>query len=206
MYVNTETIGLISGLLTVVSVIPYSIRTYQRKIHPNLTSWSLWTIIGLALLLTYKSSGAKANIWPAIFGFTNPLLVLIIMVRQKNGQWERVSKTEIACIVLCFLSLGIYLVVHESRELVQYALYIAIIADACAAIPTIVYVWKTPEGERPFAWSLFAVAYGMAIFAITEHTFANYALPVYMFAGGMFITIPLVLHRWRRKAPLSEWI
>jgi len=75
---NVETIGLISGLLTIASVIPYSIRTYQRKIHPNLTSWALWTAIGLALLLTYKSSGAKANIWPAIFFVANAVIIWVI--------------------------------------------------------------------------------------------------------------------------------
>lgn len=203
---DTETIGLISGLLVVVSGITYGIRTYEKKIHPNLTSWSLWTILGLVLLLTYRSSGAKENVWPAIFGFTNPLLVLIIMIVQRNGQWERLNKTEVACIVFGLLSLGLWAVVRESRDLSSYALYLAIIADACAAIPTIAYVWRTPEGERPFAWGLFAIAYGMAVFAITEHTFANYALPVYMFIGGTSITIPLILHRWKRKVPLSEWI
>ena len=203
---NVETIGLISGLLTIASVIPYSIRTYQRKIHPNLTSWALWTAIGLALLLTYKSSGAKANIWPAIFGFTNPLLVLIIMIRQKIGQWEKLSKTEIACIVLGISSLILWLIVRENRVLSSYALYLAIFADACAAIPTIVYVWKSPQGERPFAWSLYAFGYGLAIFAITEQTFANYILPVYMFTGGMLITIPLVRYRLRKLDPLSEYI
>ncbi|MEK7209134.1 MAG: hypothetical protein AAB677_02655, partial [Patescibacteria group bacterium] len=79
---SAETIGLTSGLLVVASVIPYSIRTYQGKVQPNLTSWSLWTLIGLALLLTYKSSGAEANVWPAVFGFTNPLLITIIVLRR----------------------------------------------------------------------------------------------------------------------------
>lgn len=202
---SAETIGLISGLLVIISVIPYSIRTYQRKIRPNLTSWSLWTLIGLALLLTYKSSGAEANIWPAVFGFTNPLLITILVLRQHGG-WTKPNRIEIACLAFGLISLGLWACVHESRELSQYALYLAIIADGCAAVPTIVFVWTQPHGDRPFAWAFFAVGYGLAIFAITDHTFANYALPVYMFFGALSITLPLALYRWRKKSPLSEWV
>lgn len=202
---NAEIIGLVSGLLVIISAIPYSIRIYQGKIQPNLTSWSLWSFIGLALLLTYKSSGAQANIWPAVFGFISPVLITALVLRQ-HGDWAKPNRIEIACIVFSLLSLGLWLRVHESKELSQYALYLAIIADACAAIPTIIFVWTQPNSDRPLAWTFYAVGYGLAIFAITEHTFANYILPLYMFFGALSIALPLTLCRWRNKTPLSEWI
>lgn len=202
---SAETIGLVSGLLVVASVIPYSIRTYQGKVQPNLTSWSLWTLIGLALLLTYKSSGAEANVWPAVFGFTNPLLITLLVLKQHGG-WTKPNRFEMACLVFGLLSLGLWLGVRENKEMAQYALYLGIVADLFAAIPTIVFVWEHPNGDRPFAWTLYAVGYGLAIFAITDHTFANYALPLYMLFGSLSIAFPLVLYRWRHKAPLSEWV
>jgi len=201
---SAELFGMLSGGLVVISIIPYSIRTYQGKIHPNLTSWSLWTVIGLALLLTYKSSGAEANVWPAMFGFTNPLLVTILAARRM-GEWAKLNKVEVACMVFGLMALVLWLIVHQDRGLVQYALYLAIIADACAAIPTIVFVWTQPDGDRPFAWGLFAVGYGLAFFAITEHTFANYVLPAYMTVGSFSVTVPLALYRMRQKVPLREW-
>lgn len=202
---SAETIGMASGLLVAISVVPYSIRTYQGKIRPILTTWSLWTLIGLAILLTYKSSGAEANVWPAIFGFTNPLVITAIVV-WRHGEWTRPNRTEIACLVLGLLSIGLWLWVRESRELSQYALYLAIVADLFAATPTIMAVWMQPDSDRPFAWVLFTVGYGMTIFAITEHTFANYSLPLYMSLGALSISSPLVLYRWRHKIALSEWI
>ena len=113
---SAEIIGLISGLLVIISAIPYVIRIYQGKIQPNLTSWSLWSFIGLALLLTYKSSGAQANIWPAVFGFISPVLITALVLRQHGG-WAKPNKIEIACIVFSLLSLGLWLKVHESKEL-----------------------------------------------------------------------------------------
>jgi hypothetical protein len=202
---NLETIGLISGILVVISGIPYSIRTYQGKIQPNLTSWSLWTLIGLSILLTYKSSGAGANVWPAIFGFTNPFIVTILILKRRC-EWIKPDKFEILCLVFGLLSLGLWFLFRDSRELSQYTLYLAIIADSCAAVPTMIFVWLRPDGDRPFAWLLFSIGYGLAIFAISEHTFANYILPVYMFLGAWIIALPLALYRWKQKIPLSEWI
>lgn len=202
---SAETIGLVSGLLVIISVIPYSIRTYQGKIQPNLTSWSLWTLIGLVLLLTYKSSGAEANVWPAVFGVTNPLFITILVL-QRRGVWTKPNRVEITCLVFGLLSLGLWFAVRQNKELAQYALYLAIVADICAAIPTMVFVWTHPNSDRPFAWCFFAIGYGLTIFAINEHTFANYILPLYMFFGSLSVAFPLILYRWRYKRPPSEWV
>ncbi|MBI2097433.1 MAG: hypothetical protein HYT46_00645 [Candidatus Vogelbacteria bacterium] len=199
-----EEIGLISGLLVTASVIPYAIRTYQNKIHPNLVSWSIWALLGLALLLTYHSSGATTNVWPAVFGFTNPLLITILAFWR--GEKKRPNKLEVACLIIGIASIIFWWFVQDAKQLAQYALYIAIVADAAAAIPTIAYVWQTPNGDRPFAWLLFGVGYGLALFAIEEHSFANYILPVYMTVGSSFVALPLVLHRLRERVPIAQWV
>lgn len=198
-----EEIGLLSGLLVTVSVIPYAIRVYQNKIHPNLVSWSIWAVLGLAILLTYRSSGATSNVWPAVFGFTNPCLITILALWR--GEKKRPNKMEMGCFVAGIISIALWGFVRDTKHLAQYALYIAIVADATAAIPTWVFVWKTPEGDRPFAWILFALGYGLAIFAIAEHSFSNYILPIWMSLGSASVALPLVLHRLRERTPITQW-
>ncbi len=203
---SAELFGLLSGGLVVVSIIPYSIRTYQRKVAPRLTSWALWSSIGLILLLTYRSSGAEANIWPAVFGFFNPMLIVLIIIIRQRGKLEWPNNLEIACIVISMTSLVMWVMAHENKELSQYALYMAIVADIFASIPTIDFVWRHPDEDRPFAWALFAIGYGLAFFAIPESTFANYILPAYMVTASLNIMFPLVLYRLKKNIPLKEWI
>lgn len=202
---DKETIGLLSGLLVVVSAVPYGYRVYQGKIRPNITSWVLWSIIGLSLLLTYRSSGAKANVWPAVFGFTNPTIIAILAI-WKKGDKESLGLTEKLCAAFCIVSLICWWYLRTNQNMVQFALYLAIISDGCAAIPTIFLVWRKPEIDRPFAWGMFAIAYGMAIFAISDHTIANYALPLWMFFGASSVTLPLAGHRIKNRMPACEWI
>ena len=202
---SAETIGMISGGLVLVNIFPYAYRVHEGKIHPLPTSWSLWSLIGLALLLTYKSSGASANVWPAVFGFTNPLLVTILAIRRKE-HWKKPKGYEWACLVFGIISLVVWSFVQSNKELSTAALVLAIVADLFAAIPTFIYFKNNPMKDRPFAWGIYAFGYFLAIFAVPERTFANYVLPLYMAAGSGIATLLLAVPRYRRGVPLKEWI
>lgn len=204
--VTAEQIGLLSGGLVALSAVPYGWRAWQKEIKPNIITWFLWSIIGMTLLLTYRDSGAGDNIWPAVFGFINPCIITAIAI-WKRSEWEPLTIWEKASAVGCLISLALWYLLKDSKEATQYALYLSILADLCAAIPTIISAWQKPHEDRPGAWAMFAVAYGLAIFAITDHTFANYALPAYMFIGALFgITLPLALYRFKQRTPVLQWI
>jgi hypothetical protein len=202
---NPTTIGLLSGALVLLSIIPYAIRTYDGKIRPVPTSWSLWSLIGLAVLLTYRSAGASSNLWPAVFGFINPTLITIISI-SRHEKWKKPNLAERLCFLFGVLSLLLWLALHHSRELSQLALGVAIAADLCAAIPTIKFVWSEPDRDRPLAWLLYGTGYFLALFAAPQNTFANWALPLYMTAISFSVALPLVLHRFRQQVPLKEWL
>ena len=202
---DKELIGMTSGGIVLLSVIPYLWRVYEGKIHPNITTWSLWTLIGLILLLTYNSSGAKESIWPAVFGFTNPFMVVVLSI-WKKGEIGRLNKTEQLCVFVTSAALIMWFFMKDYRDVVQYALYVALVADVVATVPQMIFVWESPYRDRPFAWWIFGIGYGLAIFAISEHTIANYALPVFMTIVAFAITTPLVVYRLKKKIPLREWI
>lgn len=198
-----ETIGLVVGLLVILSAIPYGIRVYQRKITANVVSWSVWSVIGLALLLTYSSSGATKNIWPAVFSFTNPCLITALALWRGKRHWP--NRLEIVCLVTGISAIALWWFVKDTKELALYALCLAIVADMVAAIPTIIFLWHSPWEDRPFAWGMFGLAYGLAMFSIEEHTFANYVLPVWMLAASGSIAFLLSKYRVQNNIPLREW-
>ena len=198
-------IGAISGLIVILSIIPYAIRTYQRKINPNPTSWSLWAFIGLAILFTYKDSGAQDNLWPAIFSFTNPTLISVLTIARRE-KWKPPDGFEIVCAVFGIASIITWWNVRQDPTMAAYALYLAIAADLAIAIPTIRDVWSNPKIDRPFAWFCFALGYLLAFFAVPEPSFANYILPAYMSTAGLIIGYPLAMYRYKLGAPAMEWI
>jgi hypothetical protein len=190
--------------LVFLSIVPYAIRTYEGKIQPVPTTWSLWSLIGLAVLLTYRSSGAEANAWPAVFGFVNPILITILSV-WRQSKWKRPTLTEQFCLFFGAGSLVMWIFMRQKPNLAQYALYVALAADICAAIPTIIFVWKEPDRDRPLAWVIFAIGYLLAVFAIQQDTLANWIVPLYMSVVALVVAFPLALYRVRRRVPLKHW-
>lgn len=202
---KTELIGWISGALVIISIIPYAIRVAERKIKPVLATWLLWTIIGFALLVTYKSSGAEDNIWPVVFGFTNPFLITCLLFKQ-GKKLGKISEGEKKCLVIALISIVMWLFLRQDKHLVQFSLYVGMIADLFAAAPTFISLWKNPEDDRPFAWIIFAIGYGLGIFSVKENTFVMYFLPIYMCLGSSSIASILITYRIKKSIPLRKWI
>ncbi len=216
---NSNTIGVLSGILVLGSSLPYAIRVWQRKITPNIVSWFVWSVLGFALLVNYKANGAKDALYPAVFGFFNPILITFIAIFR--GQWIKPVFFEFICFILgCisigmwwylqnekfFTSIGLWYGFQDQKVLGYFGLLLAIFADMCAAIPTLLFCLKNPEKDRPLMWLMYAFGYGLSLFAITEHTFMQYILPVYMFIFPIIIAIPLIQYRIKKKLALNEWI
>jgi len=202
---SAEVMGSISGGMVMASGLFYITRTYQRKAQPNFVSFALWSILGLALLLTYGSSGARWNVLPAVMGFVNPCIIFIIVAARRKTELRKLSSVEWLCLACVIISLVMWGIMRRNPTLAQYALYIAICADWFAAIPTFQFVWAEPHGDRPLAWLLFAFGFGLAIFAVPARTFANYALPGSSFILGVVIAFPLCRYRWENRLSAREW-
>ncbi len=201
----SEIIGKISGILVLLSVIPYAWRVFQGKIKPNIIGWSLWSFIALSLLLNYQNIGAGDNIWPTIFGFTNPLVITLLAI-WKKGEKIKLNKLEYFCLFSCVVSVVLWWFWLGNPIYSQYALFVAIIADSFASLPTIFFVWKNPHDDRPLMWLFFAIGYGLGAGAIKDHNLANYSLPVYMFLVAVIVSVPLIKYRLKAKIPLKAWI
>lgn len=201
---TAELIGYVSGGIVFLSVLPYLWRVWQKKITPNMVSWTVWTILGLAFLLNYKAGGAQDNIWPAVFSFVNPLAVTILLFWKGKKKWP--DRLELLCGALGIASIVMWWFMKENIEMVAVALGIALLADSFAAIPTVRAAWKEPWLDRPFAWACYAAGYGLSLFVLPNWELVSWMLPVFMATVPFNVAFPLAWYRWRNGFPLKEWI
>ena len=202
---SSAVIEYASAAVCAVAGVIYIRRAYRREITLQITSWALWSFIGFVVLLTYHSASDEASFWAAVVSFTTPTIVTAILTLE-GGHWDTLGWLDYLCIVCSISALIVWLVIRDNRELAQFALYLAIIADLCAAIPTIWSVWRNPEEDRPGAWIFFGVGMGISLFAITDWTPANVTYAVYMMCGSSSVALPLVTYRLRNRIPLAQWI
>lgn len=215
-----EFFGKISGIIVTAGIFPYVWRVWRREITVNLVSWLIWLIAVFALVANYKVSGATENVWPAYFSCFN--VTLIVLIALFRGKRHPLHWYDWVCFVLGIISIAVWVVLTipqllkfieshvgylgTKKEIATYALCIGILADAFAAVPTFLFLLKEPWEDRPFAWLTYSFGYSLSFFAITEHTFANYVLPVYMTGMAAVICYPLIKYRIQQRIPIKQWI
>lgn len=201
-------IGIFSAWFVALSIIPYGVRTYQNKIIPQFSSWLLFTIVGLATLITYRHTGADNNIWPAVFGFINPL-VITFLVFKKNPKkaFLRLGLFEKISIFICGATLLAIAFIDNGTLLHKNILLAAVItANILAVAKTISFILKNPQEDRPVPWILLGIGYGLSMLAIEEHNFSNDIIPLYIVIITTIITFILTRYRLKKHVPLREWI
>ena len=192
-----------SGALMTVGVIPYVIKTYKNKANPNLTSNILWCLMNITFTVTYLASGEKAeSIYGVMSGILNTLIIISLLLIKHKRTFSP-NRLEKVCIFLCAVILTVWAVfhflhLHQTKEVMQIALFLSILADIPASIPQLIDSWKTPEKDHPLGWIIVTGAYGISIFTVTTNTIAGYSLPMYMFVACFLITLPLVTYQIKK--------
>jgi hypothetical protein len=197
--------GILSALVVLASYPAYIIRVWQRKIVPNISSWAIFALISVALCLSsYSSSGAGKNSWVTLGPLAGCTVIFIIaLMRSKE---KSVTRFDVVCLVLAIASLTLWYFTRQSKEWAQYSLYLGIFTDFMGIVPSVNFLSKNPEKDRPAIWVIFSLGYFLSMFAITENTFANWALPTFMVVAPALVWVPLVKYRLKNGIPIKEWI
>lgn len=196
--------GILSALIVFASYPIYGIRVWQGKIVPNIASWTIFVIISISICLSYNASGATENAlvtYGPLIGCSAILIITLLRSKEK-----KLSLLDSICLGLGILSIILWGVTKQDKSLVQYSLYLALFTDLIGLIPTIVFLAKHPEKDRPAMWVVFSVGYFFSIFAIKDNNFVNWILPIFMVIVPSSIWIPLIVYRVKNNTPLKYWI
>ncbi len=200
-------IGFVSGLLVVVSNFPlcWGIQTGKRELRSG--QWTVWALIAFTMAFTYCNAGTGANAWPAVFGFANVVTACGCVFRTIKRKYGSLDSVNLHGMVVLFCAFGsvLAIVVGFVPHGVRLLLYCAMFADALIAIRVIRGFVSKPDTAGPFAYVFFGCGHGLSMFAIVNHTVANYALPVYMVAVSLCAAVPLTIYRLKKGVPFRTW-
>lgn len=195
-------LGLIAQLIIVSAIIPYIISIFRGTVKPNRISWFIWSVVGFAFWLVMPSTADEITKMLTVIFMVNPTIVFMLTLFK--GESKKPDRLEWFSLFIGIMAIFIWYLYKDNAGLTP--LIIAIIADLCALLPTLRFVYKAPKEETPLAWILFSVGFLISLFAIETYNLENLALPVYMVLGSSLVAIPLVLYRLRMKVPVKNWL
>ncbi len=198
----TYALGLLAQFILAISILPYSISIFRGTVKPNRISWFIWSVIGLAFWLVTPPTADEVTKMLTVIFMVNPAIVFTLTLFK--GEYIRPDKLEIFSLIVGLSAIAVWYVLRESSGILPIS--IAIAADFFALLPTMRFVFSTPDEERPLAWICFFLGSLVALFGIEDYGLESVLLPAYMTIGASFVVFPLVQYRIRTKIPLREWI
>jgi hypothetical protein len=184
----------------------YAIRAWQNRIYPNPVSWGVWAVVGLGLWLTADAAEAKAVYWSTLVGAWNPTMIALVVLWRVRNKGYTLARHEKRCLAFALTGYLLWFMVKDVPEVAPWSMYWMIAVDIFALWPTWEQVYSNPMSDKPFPWLVFAWGFGLSGLAVTDHTVANWALPIYMFFGAQIVALPMIIRRVRLKSPVQDWI
>jgi len=193
---------IIGTLIGAIGSLAYLVDTVKGKVKPNRVSFLLWAIAPfIAFAAQIKQGVGLESLMTFSTGFL-PLTIFIASFVNKKAEWK-ITKFDLVCGVLSILGLILWLVTKVGNIAITFS----ILADALAAIPTLVKAYKYPDTE--IAWPWIATVFGVVLTLLTLDglTFANSGFIIYILIVNTLI-FSLVQFRIGEKIGLKrlKWL
>lgn len=166
---------ILGALLQLIGVLDYIKATLKGTTKPNRVSWFLWALAPMLAFSAQLSEGVGPQ---ALVAFTvgfGPLLVLFASFKNEKAYWK-LGKFDYVCGALSLMGLLLWLVTGEG----SIAIFLSILADGFAYLPTIVKSYKNPESESHLAYTFTAANAGIGLLTLSRWSFADYGFGVYL--------------------------
>ena len=175
---------ILGAIIASIGSLSYLIYTIKGKVKPNRVSFLLWSLAPLIAFVAELQQGVGLqSIMTFEVGFL-PLTIFIASFFNKNAKW-RLTRFDLTCGVLSLVGLLLWYVTSSGNV----AIVFSILADALAALPTLVKSFNFPETES--SWTYFATTLSAVITLLTVKIWdlANAGFPLYISIVTLVISV-----------------
>ena len=176
-------LGIASGVLNLVGLIPYIRDIFRHKTKPERASWWVFLALSAFALIGQVQAGSRWSLVATITDTVTEGLIAVCSIWYGYGKLHRRD-----WISLAIAALGIFLAQVLKSPLV--ALLIVIGVDTAGMWLTLYKTWAAPHSETLISWVLATIAPALSILAVGSLNFAQLVYPFYIFiANGLMVYV-----------------
>ncbi len=184
--------GYLSGVVALVSFVPYIKSIFEGKTKPERASWIIWAALSLTAFFPQLYKGASYSLFMTGAAALGDFLIFLFAIKYGIGG---LLKRDIIALVGLILGLSLWYITKEAA----LALYIVILIDATGAVLTIVKTYQYPESENMGSWWLTFFAAIMACVAVGSFNAFLLSYPLYVALASLSILASIYLGFRKQK-------
>ena len=175
---------ILGTLIGAAGSVVYLVNTVKGKVRPNRVSFLLWSIIPFIAFFAQITQGVGLVALMTISTGILPLSVFIASFTNRQAEWK-LTGFDLTCGILSLLGVVLWLITKEGNV----AIFFSIIADALAAVPTLVKAYRYPDTEIAWPWIATVAGIVLSLLTLSELTFANSAFILYILIMNLLIYV-----------------
>ena len=184
-----QIIGIVSGLLATIGLVPYLVDIFRGKTKPERASWIIWTVLGAIAFFSQLAQGARNSLWMTGFQLFNVALITLLSLKYGYGSF---SKRDVCALMLA----GCGLLLWKITTNPLLALIVVVCVDFIGVYLTLIKTLKYPDSETLVAWFLASLSGLLGLIAVGKLDFGLLVYPFYIFGANTAITWAI----WKGRA------
>lgn len=180
---------ILGSALNLMGTIYYMVSMSRGGAKPNRVTWFLWALAPLIGFSAALWEGARWSAIPILSAGLGPLFIFSYSFFVKSAYWK-LTQLDYVCGALSLLALIVWFFTKNG----SYAIFLMIITDGLAAVPTYIKAWKHPKTESDATFYGALLGSVAALLLVEDWRFAEYGFPLYLVL--MCVTY-IVIFRYR---------
>jgi hypothetical protein len=174
---------IVGAIISTVGGLSYLIDTLKGNVKPNKVSYLVWSIAPLIAFFAEMKQGVGLQSLMTLTVVFLPFAVFVASFVNKNAEWK-LTYFDVTCGALSLVGLVLWYITKSGN----IAIFLSILADFLAAVPTIVKAFNYPETESAWPYFTATISAALTLLTIQMWNFATYAFPVYILLVTLVIS------------------
>lgn len=166
---------VLGGVMNLMGAVYYMLSMSRGEAKPNRVTWFLWALAPLIGFSAALWEGARWSAIPILTAGLGPLFIFGYSFFVKSAFWK-LKHLDYMCGTLSLLALILWFFTKNG----SYAIFLMIITDALAAVPTYIKAWKYPETESDATFYGALLSSSAALLSVRDWRFAEFGFPLYL--------------------------
>jgi len=183
-------LGLSSGVLMALCVVPYIRDILRHTTKPERATWWVWMGLGVMASIAQIQAGSTWSVVMTIVSAIGCGAIAFLSLRYGYGRFKF---RDGAVLVIAALGMIVSQILHSPLT----ALLIIVAVDMIGYSLTIAKTWHAPKTETLLTWVLSCMSGFLGLAVGGTLNFAQLIYPLYIFLGNALMVV--VIH-YRRRA------
>lgn len=183
----------VSAALGLIGSVRYAVATLGGSARPNLVTWSLWAAAPLIGFLAQLDAGVGLPAVQTLAAGVGPLVVVASGLVSRHHR-ARIGPFDVGCAAVAALALAVWLGLGQA----PLAVFVAVAADAIAALPTLRKAWHDPDSENLLFYVLVGVGATITLLTISSWEPSAWAFAAYMLVLCVQLVAVVTARRYAR--------